>query len=149
MFLSVNFRGILPMEIFPRYIPKELRWEKKLKQSKKNDDVLIFNYPSVNPSLTRPNKKPESLYFTRDRLISSSSTSSSSSSSTFSSSLYVKNINIYFFLFFSLLISFSFPPCSGMSSSSFFFYPLSFFFKINMFYEIFSLSLASLATTLR
>jgi len=127
------------MEIFPRYIPNELRWEKKLKQSKKNDDVLIFNYLSVNLSLTRPNKKPESLYFTRDRLISSSSTSSSSSSSTstFSSSLYVKNINIYFFLFFSLLISFSFPLCSGMSSSSFFFYPLSFFFKLICFTKIF------------
>jgi hypothetical protein len=37
----------------------------------------------------------------------------------------------------------------GMSSSSFFFYPLSFFFLINMLNEIFFLSLASLATTLR
>jgi len=35
IFLSVNFRGILPTEIFPRYIPRELPWEKKLKQSKK------------------------------------------------------------------------------------------------------------------
>jgi hypothetical protein len=87
--------------------------------------ILIFNYPSVNLSLTRPNKKPKSSYFTRDKLISYYSFSTTSSSS--SSSLYVKNINIYLFLFFSLLISFSFPPCSGMSSSSFFFYPLSFF----------------------
>jgi hypothetical protein len=89
--------------------------------------ILIFNYPSV----TRPNKKSESPYFTRDRLISSpyysSSSCSSTSSSSYSSSLYVKNINIYFFLFFSLLIPFSFPPCLGISSSSFFFYPLSFF----------------------
>jgi len=35
IFLSVNFRGILPTEIFPRYIPTELPWEKNLKQSKK------------------------------------------------------------------------------------------------------------------
>ena len=95
--------------------------------------ILIFNYPSVNPSLTRPNKN-----ITRDRLISSSSSSSS---------LYVKNINIYFFLFFSFLISFSFPPCSGMSSSSFFFYPLSFlsllsftcnYIKVRFFFILFS-----------
>jgi hypothetical protein len=118
--------------------------------------MLIFNYLSVNPSVTRPNKKPESPYFTRDRLISSPYSSSSSycssTSSSSSSSLYVKNINIYFFLFFSLLISFSFPPCfcmsSSSSSSSFFFYPLS-FFLINMLNKIFSFSLASLATTLR
>jgi hypothetical protein len=92
---------------------------------------------SVGKSVAKhPNKKPEFPYFTRDRLI------------FYSSSLYVKNINIYFFLFFSLLISFSFSQCSGMSSSSFFFYPLS-FFLINMLYEIFFLSLASLATTLK
>jgi Na+-translocating ferredoxin:NAD+ oxidoreductase RnfC subunit len=36
IFPSVNFRGILLTEIFPRYIPRELQWEKKLKQSKKN-----------------------------------------------------------------------------------------------------------------
>ena len=35
IFLSVNFREILPTEIFPRYIPTELPWEKNLKQSKK------------------------------------------------------------------------------------------------------------------
>jgi len=35
IFSSVNFRGILPTEIFPRYIPRELPWEKKIKQSKK------------------------------------------------------------------------------------------------------------------
>jgi hypothetical protein len=35
IFSSVTFRGILPTEIFPRYIPRELQWEKKLKQSKK------------------------------------------------------------------------------------------------------------------
>ena len=109
--------------------------------------ILIFNYPSV----TRPNKKPESPYFIRDRPISYyySSFSCSFTSSSSSSSLYVKkSFLIYFFLFFSLLISFSFPSCLGMSSSSFFFYPLS-FFLINMLNEIFFLSLASLATTLR
>ena len=35
IFPSVNFRGILPTEIFSRYIPRELPWEKKLKQNKK------------------------------------------------------------------------------------------------------------------
>jgi hypothetical protein len=34
IFLSVNFRGILSTNIFPRYRPRELQWEKKLKQSK-------------------------------------------------------------------------------------------------------------------
>jgi len=55
IFSSVNFRGILPTEIFPRYIPRELQWEKKLKQSKKNDDVSFLPtdlptefVPSVN-----------------------------------------------------------------------------------------------------
>ena len=38
IFSSVNFRGILPNEIFPRYIP----WEKNLKQSKKKDDVSFL-----------------------------------------------------------------------------------------------------------
>ena len=42
IFSSVNFRGILPMEIFSRYIPRELPWEKKLKQNKKNDDVSFL-----------------------------------------------------------------------------------------------------------
>jgi hypothetical protein len=42
IFLSVNFRGILPTEIFPRYISRELQWEKKLKQSKKNNNVSGF-----------------------------------------------------------------------------------------------------------
>jgi hypothetical protein len=86
-------------------------------------------------------KKSESPYFTRDRFISYYYY-------YYYYSLYVKNINIYFFLFFSLLISFSFSSCSSMSSSSFFFYPLS-FFLINMLYENFFLSLASLTTTLR
>jgi hypothetical protein len=39
------------MKIFPRYIPRELPWETKLKQSKKNDDVSILPtefIPSVN-----------------------------------------------------------------------------------------------------
>jgi hypothetical protein len=52
--MSVNFRGILPTEIFPRYIPRELPWEKNLKQSKKNNDMSFlpmkllteFNYES-------------------------------------------------------------------------------------------------------
>jgi hypothetical protein len=30
------------MEIFPRYIPTELPWEKNLKQRKKKDDVLFL-----------------------------------------------------------------------------------------------------------
>ena len=42
IFLSVNFRGILPTEIFPRYIPTVLPWEKNLKQSKKKNDVSFF-----------------------------------------------------------------------------------------------------------
>ena len=35
IFTFVNFRGILPTEIFSRYIPRELLWGKKLKQSNK------------------------------------------------------------------------------------------------------------------
>jgi hypothetical protein len=42
IFSSVNFRGILPMEIFPRYIPMELPWDQNLKQSKKKDDVSFL-----------------------------------------------------------------------------------------------------------
>jgi len=42
IFLSVNFREILLMKIFSRYIPRELQWKKILKQSKKNDDVLFL-----------------------------------------------------------------------------------------------------------
>ena len=42
IFPSVNFRGILPTEIFSRYIPRELPWEKKLKQSKKKWWRVIF-----------------------------------------------------------------------------------------------------------
>jgi hypothetical protein len=42
IFSSVNFRGILPTEIFLRYIPTELQWEKNLKQSKKKDDVSFL-----------------------------------------------------------------------------------------------------------
>ena len=35
IFPSVNFRGILPTEIFSRYIPRELPWEKKNKTKQK------------------------------------------------------------------------------------------------------------------
>jgi len=35
IFPSVNFRGILPTEIFPRYIPRELPWGKKIKTKQK------------------------------------------------------------------------------------------------------------------
>ena len=42
IFSSVNFRGILLTEIFPQYIPRELPWEKKLKQRKKKDDVSFL-----------------------------------------------------------------------------------------------------------
>ena len=55
IFPSVIFRGILSMEIFPRYTPRDLPWETKLKQSKKNDDVSFFTNgltPSVNTSVT-------------------------------------------------------------------------------------------------
>jgi hypothetical protein len=44
IFSLLNFRGILPTEIFPRYIPRELQWEKKIKKKskKKNDDVSFL-----------------------------------------------------------------------------------------------------------
>jgi hypothetical protein len=43
IFPSVNFRGILPTELFPRHIPRELQWEKKIKtKQKKNNDVSGF-----------------------------------------------------------------------------------------------------------
>jgi len=42
IFPLVNFREILPTEIFPQYIPRKLPWEKKLKQNKKNDDVSFL-----------------------------------------------------------------------------------------------------------
>jgi hypothetical protein len=55
IFPSENVRGILPMKIFPRYIPRELPWENKLKQSKKNNDMSFLPtelpkefIPSVN-----------------------------------------------------------------------------------------------------
>jgi len=41
-FSSVNFRGILPTEIFPRYIPRELQWEKKIKTKQKKIDDVSF-----------------------------------------------------------------------------------------------------------
>jgi hypothetical protein len=43
IFSLVNFRGILPTEIFSRYILRELPWEKKIKtKQKKNDDVSFL-----------------------------------------------------------------------------------------------------------
>jgi len=42
IFLSVYFLGILPMKIFPRYVPRELQWEKKLKQSKKKTTCHFY-----------------------------------------------------------------------------------------------------------
>ena len=55
IFSSANFQGILPTEIFPRYIPTELPWEKNLKQSKKKKMTCHFyqrnyrrTFPSVN-----------------------------------------------------------------------------------------------------
>jgi len=55
---SVHYQGILPTEIFPWYIPRELPWEKKLKQSKKNNDLSFLptklpteEIPSVIPSV--------------------------------------------------------------------------------------------------
>jgi len=42
IFSLVNFQGILPTEIFPRYILRKLQWEKNLKQRKKNDNVSFF-----------------------------------------------------------------------------------------------------------
>jgi len=35
IFSSVNFQGILPTDIFPRYIPRELRRDKKIKTKQK------------------------------------------------------------------------------------------------------------------
>ena len=35
IFSSVNFRGILSTKIFPRYIPRELPWKKKIKTKQK------------------------------------------------------------------------------------------------------------------
>jgi hypothetical protein len=54
IFSSVNFRGILPTEIFPRYIPTELPWEKNLKQSKKRMTCHFYqrNYRRKIPSVT-------------------------------------------------------------------------------------------------
>jgi len=43
IFLSVNFQEILPTDIFPRYIPRELRRDKKIKTKQKNDDVSGFS----------------------------------------------------------------------------------------------------------
>ena len=42
IFSSVNFRGIFPTEIFPRYIPRELPWEKKIKTKQKKWWRVIF-----------------------------------------------------------------------------------------------------------
>jgi hypothetical protein len=44
IFPSVNFRGILPTNIFPRYIPRELPWEKKIKTKQKKMMTCHF-YP--------------------------------------------------------------------------------------------------------
>ena len=58
IFPSVNFRGILPTEIFPRYIPRELRSDKKIKTKKKMmtcqdlpTELQTEFIPSVNPSV--------------------------------------------------------------------------------------------------
>jgi hypothetical protein len=42
IFSSVNFQEILPTEIFHRYIPMELPWEKKFKTKQKKDDVSFL-----------------------------------------------------------------------------------------------------------
>jgi hypothetical protein len=42
IFSLINFQGILSTKIFHRYIPRELQWEKKLKQSKKKWCHVIF-----------------------------------------------------------------------------------------------------------
>jgi len=54
IFSSVNFRGILPTEIFPRYIPTELPWKKNLKQSKKRMTCHFYqrNYRQKISSVT-------------------------------------------------------------------------------------------------
>jgi len=54
IFPSVKSRGILPTEIFPRYIPRELPWEKKIKTKQKKIMTCHFyqrNYRrrSLNP----------------------------------------------------------------------------------------------------
>ena len=55
IFLLVNYRRILPTEIFPRYLPRELQLKKKLKQSKKNDDVpfLATKLPTEHYSISK------------------------------------------------------------------------------------------------
>jgi hypothetical protein len=42
IFSSVNFREILPTEIFHRYIPMKLPWEKKFKTKQKKRWRVIF-----------------------------------------------------------------------------------------------------------
>jgi len=53
IFSSVNFRGILPTEIFHRYIPRELQWEIKLKQSKKKMMMCHFYQQNYRWNLFR------------------------------------------------------------------------------------------------
>jgi len=52
IFSSVNFQGILPMDIFPRYIPRELQRDKKIKTKQKKmitcQDLPTKFIPSVN-----------------------------------------------------------------------------------------------------
>jgi len=51
---SVNFRRILPTKIFPRYIPRELPWEKKIKTKQKKMITCHFyqrNYRRNCPSV--------------------------------------------------------------------------------------------------
>ena len=50
IFSSVNFRGILPTEIFPRYIPRELPWEKKIKTKQKK--MMMCHFYRRNYSLS-------------------------------------------------------------------------------------------------
>jgi hypothetical protein len=42
IFLSVNFRRILPLKIFSRYIPRELQWKKRIKTKQKNNDISFI-----------------------------------------------------------------------------------------------------------
>jgi hypothetical protein len=48
IFPSVNFRGILLTEIFPRYIPRELQWEKKIKTKQNKIKLMTCHFYQRN-----------------------------------------------------------------------------------------------------
>jgi len=101
--------------------------------------ILIFNYPSVKPLVNNRIKILEFLISQHTGLHSSSASSFSSllsSTPSFLLSFMLKYVFFFFLFFSSFLNSFSSPPCSGMSSSPFLFFLLS-FFLISILYEFF------------